>query len=192
MRLFIALELPDLLRRELGARVALLRKALDGQTLRWVPGPNWHLTLRFLGDTPTEAVKDLTHNLDRFAVTHSPLSLRLTSHGAFPRTAQPSVLWMGLDDGEALQALAADLPKALGLEAEAKPFVPHLTVARVPFRAGRKDRRQIGSILEGLRGCETSSSELANTVSLFQSRLDSSGAKYIRLHSADLTQKKDP
>ena len=94
--------------------------------------------------------------------------------------------------GPARQALAADLPKALGLEAEAKPFVPHLTVARVPSRAGRKDRRQIGSILEGIRGCETSSSELANTVSLFQSRLDSSGAKYIRLHSADLTQKKDP
>ena len=131
-RLFLGIPLPDDVR---GAVEAHLRTAF-GERLpgRAVPPRNWHLTLRFLGDTPRDRFGSLMDAL-RGAELGSAFELSLAGLGAFPRPARATVLWVGVGDGRAeITALAGELERAArraGFAAEEKPFSPHLTVSRV-------------------------------------------------------------
>ncbi len=123
----------DQVRAELSTH---LREALAGERLpgRVVPAENWHLTLRFLGDTSVAARERLLEEL-RTATLGSPFALEFGRCGAFPRPARASVLWLGVAQGEApLRALAAEVEDAVGRAGwtpETRPFSPHLTVSRM-------------------------------------------------------------
>lgn len=74
-----------------------------------------------------------------------PLELAVGEVGSFGRP--PRVIWLGLGGPgrEALEALAAALDAAaadLGFPPEARPFTPHLTLARV--RRGERTQRPNG------------------------------------------------
>jgi 2'-5' RNA ligase len=105
-RLFLAVDLPD------GARRALedhLHGALGGRQLpgRAVAPRSWHLTLRFLGDTSPERRAAVVRAL-RDADPGPAFVLGFGGAGAFPRPARASVLWLGVQEGEApLRDLAA-------------------------------------------------------------------------------------
>jgi RNA 2',3'-cyclic 3'-phosphodiesterase len=131
-RLFLGIPLPDDGR---GAVEAHLR-ATFGERLpgRAVPPRNWHLTLRFLGDTPRDRSTALMDAL-RDAELGAAFELSLAGLGAFPRPARATVLWVGVGDGRReIAALAGAVERAArtaGFAAEEKPFSPHLTVSRV-------------------------------------------------------------
>lgn len=101
---------------------------------RAVPPANWHLTLRFLGDTGAEQHRRLGDELRRMEPV-PPFALSLERLGAFPRAARASVLWVGAADGaDELRALAARIEAAAvraGFAPVPKPFSPHLTLSRV-------------------------------------------------------------
>jgi 2'-5' RNA ligase len=65
----------------------------------------------------------------------APFSIRLEQTGAFPKHDQPRVLWIGINDptgklGELHARLEEEGARA-GFAKEARPFHPHLTVARL-------------------------------------------------------------
>jgi RNA 2',3'-cyclic 3'-phosphodiesterase len=132
-RLFIATPLSEDVRRALSEH---LTRHLGGRTLpgRVVAPENWHLTLKFLGDTP----KDASDRLRRVVAATdlgTTFELAFTSLGAFPNPARARVLWLGTGDGAPdLAALAARVEHAAvsaGFEAEARPFAAHLTLSRL-------------------------------------------------------------
>jgi 2'-5' RNA ligase len=131
-RLFIGIPVAPEVRDGLEAYL----RATFGERLpgRAVPPANWHLTLRFLGDTDAERHRRLTDEL-RGMEPGPPFALSLERLGAFPRAARASVLWVGAGDGaDELRALAAKAEAAAvraGFAPEPKPFSPHLTVSRV-------------------------------------------------------------
>jgi len=128
-RLFLAVPLPDRVREELADHLAA--HPLPG---RAVPPANWHLTLRFLGDTDAEEAERLAATLAAAAFP-AAFEVRLGGFGAFPRPARARVAWLGLVAGtEPLAELAAAVEAAVrraGLPAEHRPFSPHLTLARL-------------------------------------------------------------
>jgi len=92
LRLFIAIDLPA----ELRSTVAGLCRGVAGA--RWVRHEQFHITLRFLGDTAEERLTDLRERLHQVAVPG--FSLRLKGAGVFPPPGgrKPArVLWLGLD-----------------------------------------------------------------------------------------------
>ncbi len=109
MRTFVAISL------SVGAvrRVAEVveKKAAElgerGARLAWVPPAQYHVTLQFLGDIPTESVDAIALSLRHRLSDLSPLALRLTGFGSFPQDADPRVLWVGIDGGKPLLALQA-------------------------------------------------------------------------------------
>src|SRR3954467_775574 len=109
-RLFVGIPFPAELREGLEA---YLRGAI-GERLpgRPVPPANWHLTLRFLGDTHAFRYRPFLADL-REMDAGPAFELSLAGLGAFPRAARATVLWIGVSDGAAeLRALAAKVEAA--------------------------------------------------------------------------------
>jgi 2'-5' RNA ligase len=100
---------------------------------RWVRRDAWHITLQFLGRV--ERADVLVDVLAGVAARSRPFSMQLRGAGAFPSPKRGAVLWAGAGKGTAevvaLAEAVADATAALGFAAEAKPFHPHLTLARV-------------------------------------------------------------
>ena len=126
IRLFVAVELPERLRR----RLAMLCRGVKGA--RWSDESNMHLTLRFIGEVGEERVEDIVDALDRIAAPR--LVLSLASAGHFETRGKVRTLWIGVDPNPALVALQGRIEAALqraGLEPEGRKFAPHLTMARL-------------------------------------------------------------
>lgn len=126
MRLFVGLELPFALREALGS----LRHGLHGA--RWVPPENYHLTLRFLGETPNHVAEEVDHALA--SLRARPFALALAGTGLFERGGRTGTLWVGVDRTPALDHLQNKIETALqraGLPAEKRRFQPHVSLARV-------------------------------------------------------------
>jgi 2'-5' RNA ligase len=135
MRLFVALEIPEAVRRELARRVAALRDRLP--RARWVEPEKVHLTLLFLGQIPDDQVPNLSAKLREAFAKHPPMTLRLSGGGTFPPKRPARVVWVGMDAPEELAALQADavaavtsVGEAVGFEPETRPFTSHVTLAR--------------------------------------------------------------
>lgn len=132
MRLFVALEIPEAVRRELARRVAGLRERLP--RAKWVDPSILHLTLLFLGQVEDAKVPALTAALRDAFARHPPLDLRLAGAGTFPPRRPARVAWVGMETPGDLEGLQADVSAAavesIGFEPEARPFHPHVTLAR--------------------------------------------------------------
>ena len=100
--------------------------------LHWVPEEQLHLTLSFLGAVAASAEDRLRQALDEVRVPAFFLPLR--SVGVFNSRSRPSVIWVGVGKGHphlfALHRRIQDAVLSAGLQADLKPFHPHVTVGR--------------------------------------------------------------
>jgi RNA 2',3'-cyclic 3'-phosphodiesterase len=107
----------------------------DGRRgVRWVGEDAFHLTLRFLGETPTDRVAAAAEAVAEATRASRPFAVTLGRSGAFPRAAAPRTLWLGIEEGgDALADLATSVEHALvvrGWPADDRPFRAHLTLGR--------------------------------------------------------------
>lgn len=124
-RLFVAIDLPDSVKGE----IAALTRRLAG--VRLVKPEQLHLTLRFIGEVEEQAMLAIKDSLA--TVTSPPLTLSLSGAGYFPRGTHPRVLWIGLTPDDLLLQLQIRIERAVraaGIPGDARPFTPHITIAR--------------------------------------------------------------
>ena len=178
IRAFVAVPVdePVVRRRLTGARSLL--PPLGG--IRWIPEGQLHFTLKFLGEIEEDRVPDARAATAGAAVA-PPFRLALEGLGAFPPRGPARVLWAGCGEGAgALSALAASVEEdfaARGFPREARPFSPHLTLARVKDPdAGRRLSRALPSVPPEPFGTVTVSSLV-----LFRSELTTRGAEHAEL-----------
>ncbi|RLT34809.1 MAG: RNA 2',3'-cyclic phosphodiesterase [Chloroflexi bacterium] len=139
MRTFIAVEIPQELRDRLSAVAGELAAGLAEQSaasvLRWTAQSNYHLTLRFLGDTTPVQREAIGKILERTTADHSPFSLTLEGLGAFPNWRKMRVLWVGMiGEIQRLTDLQREVEtgvQACGFAVERQGFHPHATLAYV-------------------------------------------------------------
>jgi len=127
MRLFVGLDLPWSLREQIAT---LTRVGIAGA--RWVPAENYHITLRFIGETPGHRAEEI--DLALAGLRARGFSLTLTGVGTFAKGGRTTTLWVGVERNEQLERLQTKIETALqrcGLEAERRRFQPHVTLARL-------------------------------------------------------------
>jgi 2'-5' RNA ligase len=173
VRLFVAAELPDDVRAALAAW-----RPRDG-ALRAVHQAGLHVTLCFLGWRDETRVGEIGAAATACAAPVGALSVQA---GLWLPPRRPRVLAVALDDPHhrlaALQQRVSDaMVKAAGYEPEARPFLPHVTVARV--RRGERAPRGDLPAPPALRFVPTA-------LTLYRSRLGRQGARYEPLASAPL------
>jgi RNA 2',3'-cyclic 3'-phosphodiesterase len=186
-RLFVAVPLDDAARSAVEEIVAQVRATEpEGRGVRWVRLDGLHLTLRFLGPTPEARIADLEKAIRTAAADHGTISLRLAGAGAFPATGRPRALWLGVEDGtDQLSALARRLEDELaraGWERDARPFRPHLTLARADgVRSGPAAVAALAAAAQGLAIDAT-----VDRIVLFESVTGGGPARYVSRAEASL------
>jgi 2'-5' RNA ligase len=146
VRLFFSLPLPGEVKARIGPVLEAARKAgADG--VGFTKAEQLHFTLAFLGEQ-SDADEALAAGA---SLTEVPaFELALCGAGAFPNTARPRVLWVGVTAGAAeLIATAERLRAALQerhFALEERKFRPHLTLGRVRPRGESSARRALAAI----------------------------------------------
>ena len=175
VRSFFAIELPDEIRTQALEVAAAMREQVP-HGVRWVPEDNLHLTLKFLGELPAEALPKLVARAASRLVREQPFRVELAGTGAFPHARAARVLWLGIGvGGAALARLARKLEAAargVGAERERRPFRAHLTLGRLREPQAVPAERFPSPDCAGFSVGE---------VVLYESRLSSSGASYAPL-----------
>lgn len=181
LRLFVAIELPDATKQHRAQASAALESASPPRTLRIVRPEGIHITLKFLGATPSSSVPAIVDALTALASAHSPLTLRLGRPGSFGGARNVRVAWIGVEgDSHALALLAAAVDVAVapfGYAPERRPFAAHLTLARVRHEASAGDRLAIFAAIAALPQVEAPPFAVTH-VALMRSTLGPGGARY--------------
>jgi len=181
LRLFIACDLSDEVRRALGELQNGLRAATRVR-LRWVRPDGIHVTLKFLGEVDGGRVGEIERALAG-AIEPFDAQVRPAGLNGFG-VRRLRVVWVGLEgDVDRLAGLAGRIDEVLatlGFPRERRPFAPHLTLARVPDEASPQDRRDLARLLEGYPMPELPSMRLTE-VHLIRSTLGPGGSVYQRL-----------
>jgi len=177
VRIFVALDLTDEVRRALGDLIARLRPECRGA--RWVRPESMHLTLKFIGQTDSQKLDSIR---DALAAVQSdqPVEMQFRGLGFFPNERRPRVIWCGVEASPNLAGLAADVDRALkplGIPAETRAFVPHLTLARFDSNKGLE---KIVRAADELKSYDFGSARNME-FHLCESFLKPSGAEYKRL-----------
>ncbi len=124
LRLFVALPVPDSLKRVVAA---LPRK---GVAARWTHPDDLHITLRFLGEVEEARIEEIDAELGR--VRRPPLGVELQGLGFFDVKKNP-VLYARVESVRKLTTLCAEITDVLtplGFDFGTRPYAPHVTLAR--------------------------------------------------------------
>jgi 2'-5' RNA ligase len=128
MRLFFAVDMPIL-------------PPWDPERNADAPGPAAapaHLTLRFLGERPESMVAALERAGAEASAGVRSFAVDLRTIGAFPSNRSPRIVWLGVRTGReelvTLERRLSDALTPLGIPAEARAFVPHVTWRRIRSR----------------------------------------------------------
>src|SRR5271167_1955353 len=135
MRIFIALDIDDAIRQ----RIQRFMEGVSGfaPDARWVRPESLHVTLKFIGEKPIEAVEEIKRALS--SIRAGSIEITFRGYGFFPTPKAARVFWVGIESGPPLVALANAVDDAtftLGIPKEDHPFAPHLTLARGGGRSG--------------------------------------------------------
>lgn len=124
MRLFIAVEIPE----ELHKKTDEIKRKIQSKGLKLTKDN--HITLKFLGEIPEHKVEDIVNRLKEIAF--SPIEIKILHLGAFPNLNKPRVIHLQCESPGLIE-LASKVSNALKEYPDDKPFIPHITLARVKF-----------------------------------------------------------
>jgi 2'-5' RNA ligase len=183
MRLFLALDLPDIVK---DAVEKLHDSSLCGA--QWTTRNQWHITLHFIGERADDsAIRQCLEDIES-----ASFAINLAGVGQFPKRVKPKVLWAGIYAPDALQHLHAKTGKlfqSTGYEAETRPYKPHLTLAR--FNRIAPSRTAMQTYFAKYSDFKTESFAIMQ-FTLYEIQLLPSGAVYIPLEQFPLHEAQKP
>jgi 2'-5' RNA ligase len=194
MRLFVALDIDDSIRRQIA-------RFIDGVSgfapdARWVRPESLHVTLKFIGERADEDVAEIKQALE--TIVADPVELNFRGYGFFPTARAPRVFWVGIEAGANLNSLAAAVDQKLtplNISKEEHAFNPHLTLGRGGGGSGSPRKQQSDRQNRSFQNLQEKLGALpapefgtmtAREFFLYQSRLSPGGSKYTKIERFDL------
>ncbi len=140
IRSFIALQ-PDEKAREQIAHAQSEFRVFPSQ-VKWEAVRNFHITLKFLGDTSADVLQKIEMLL-RSQSLPEQFSAMIDTAGCFPRISNPRIIWTGFSNAPSvvyeIGKICEDISYSCGFERENKKFHPHFTIGRVKGTPGISD-----------------------------------------------------
>lgn len=184
MRTFIAIELPERIKKKIEEVQAPLRKT--DTFVSWVKPTNIHVTLKFLGEVPEEKINEVFSATGKALEGAKKFTMSLKGMGAFPDFRRPRVIWIGAGSGEKeLSYLANRIEEEMekiGFPKEDRKFSAHFTIGRV------KSPKNIEKLMELVKLSDFQTEEIeVNEVVVMKSQLHPAGAIYTPLKKMQLS-----
>jgi RNA 2',3'-cyclic 3'-phosphodiesterase len=188
VRVFVAVDIGDAVRREAARVISALQMKLEAAKtppkVAWVKASALHVTIRFLGEVEPEEVDRITPLLAP-PIALAPFDVQWRGIGTFPNNRHPRALWLGVINGAAqLAAIEAEISKRLtgaAVELDDRALLPHLTLGRVKMAGAGIDWPKV------LQSAEVKNAvSRIDRVTLYQSQLSQYGPNYTELVSAPL------
>ena len=194
MRIFVALDIEEEIRKRLQQFLEEMRQLAPDA--RWVSPESLHVTLKFIGEKPEGAVKQIEEALG--SINPKPFQVRFRGAGFFPTAKAARVFWVGIEGEAGLAGLAAKVEQSLaavGVPEEQRDFSPHLTLARAGggsgaphWRKGDKVNQRFGQLQEKLTQSPAPDfgRVTAREFFLYRSHLSPKGSQYTKIARFDL------
>lgn len=163
----------------LEARASLI-SALQGERISWVHPHNFHITIRFLGDTDPGHVEVIAGAIGDLLKLPERTPCVLNRPGLFGPKKKPRVIWVGFDDQDFFEEIRQQVDSALascGIPETEEGFRAHLTLGRI--RAVR-DLSRYHELTESMRHDFTGVVQ-AESLVFFRSELRQAGPVYTPL-----------
>ncbi len=158
---------------------------LSMEQIKWVEEENFHLTLKFTGDTSVQQLEDVKRILDNTVDDFQAFSFLLKGLGYFKTNGMPRVLFAGIEKSETMKALASAIDESLvkaGFALEGRDFTPHLTLGRINFL---KNKKAFYSLV-GKWGDHVFQHVNVTEIIYYQSILRPAGPEYVPLYIVNL------
>ncbi len=144
--------------------------------VRWSPPDMWHITLQFLGELNNEELTRVYAAINSWQPQIKELELKIQGVGAFPDPLDARVLWLGVQNSQELKKLQQGLKAHLNSHqidtVEDRPFLPHLTLARLRNLQSVSDLVKLG-------GRKSFGEYKISDVILFESVVQGAMVKYV-------------
>ena len=119
-----------------------IKSQFKNSKIKWVDFKNFHLTLKFLGNTDESLLPEISNKLTDISKKFSAFNIRFKGYGIFGNVKFPKILWAGIEKNYNLFALQQEIEfetEQIGFERDSKKYAPHLTLGRVKFMADKKE-----------------------------------------------------
>lgn len=153
------------------------KTTLKNDRIRWVNQDNFHLTLRFIGNTTREQLYNLVDSFEIIAKQFHPFQLNIEGAGYFQTKENPRALFLKIINSVLLSDLNKEIEKSVvnvGFHEELKPFRPHLTLGRIKQL---DSRTRFYSIIEKLEDIKYQKVKVSEFI-LYRSILKPDGSIY--------------
>lgn len=177
MRLFLAIDVPDHVKRSLQSIQH------SGLGIRWTTPETIHLTLRFIGEVEPDIKDELLSSLKQ--VKGQGFEMTIDGLGYFPPRKFPKVVWAGVEENENLMELQNDIETACRnvdlVEPDKRPFKPHITIGRV----NDASKKEVLSYINRHKKLRIEGIPVEEFI-LYESKLHPDGAVHTPLHRFSL------
>ncbi|MBQ8693946.1 MAG: RNA 2',3'-cyclic phosphodiesterase [Synergistaceae bacterium] len=182
VRAFIAVNITEPAGSELEKFLNTLRPMAK---LKWVTRPQFHITLKFLGEQPMQIIEQVKAALK--PIKFSPFNITLDYAGAFPNFNRPRVLWLSGRQGRSELINLANLINNnlnnielnLNDKDEGREFKPHFTLARISRDVNAALPQ---NLLDALKNFNLKFSWQCSEFNLMRSKLTPQGAVYSKIN----------
>lgn len=185
MRTFIAIELPESIKKEIEQVQAPLKRTET--FVSWVKPKNIHVTLKFLGEVPEDKINEVFSATQKALEGIRKFTMSLKGMGVFPDVRRPRVVWIGSESGEEeLSHMAKRVEEEMeeiGFPKEKRKFSAHFTIGRV------KSPKNIEKLMELVKSSDFQTGKIeVNEVVVMKSQLHPTGAIYTPLKKVSLAE----
>jgi len=185
IRTFFALPCDEELSDQINTLTDILK---DCKTIKRVRSDQYHITLKFLGETRENHIFDLEKEILTSMEQINEFHLKLTTAGIFPNIDNPRILWVGNRNiPMPLKQIVLQLNllfKPHGYSRDERRFKPHITVGRI------KGNIPVEIMEQYLQINVKDLTLKANHIIWYESRLSSAGPEYIERIKIPLKQTK--
>ncbi|MFA5052179.1 MAG: RNA 2',3'-cyclic phosphodiesterase [Patescibacteria group bacterium] len=175
-RIFIAIELPDAVKKEVYKLVEKLRKF--SWPVTWEPVEKMHITLRFLGDVTDQELASVDVLLHSVSRKIAPFDISIKNFVAYPNFKFPHAIGLKITDNAELNNLHSLIARPLNEQGIGKPdkhqFSGHVTIGRL---------KPVYANFRALTTITCASQFTASSIELVASVLKPNGSEYTILTS---------
>lgn len=141
--IFIGIPLKDEVRTSLRQWAIFYSKLWPGHSIHWVLPENYHITIGFLGSIATDKIEQIKNALQDLIRQFTSFEIHLGGLIFLPSKKHPHIIAINVSLNESLGRLHAQIHKKmseLALKLDERPYVPHVTIARVKNSALVKEK----------------------------------------------------